>query len=839
MYVPHHSMHDIVSFHIATGAYPQLRRGPSLLAREEDVNESGPAGSKRGTLRRRRTPTQPTPSTPIQSNQKQRGCWKGPGPGGPWITYCLILTCLVPGVLLRSCGKYDFFSPFLLITPMLGIRSPEQQRAWREKMGLIGIIVLLMAGVGFLTFGFTITVCGKPPNMFHGGAIGNDYIGQGSVVIHGYDYNFTNFKHPAAGSTFNGSTNPLYTGGWNLGGNDASFLFQKTNENCYGYITKASGSSITGNGESLDWYFPCNIYSQYGNQGANITGYETSTNCHLTPKSRQLLNEVQVLGQVYYSWDDVKNPNRNLAVFESCVFYFVVVNEFYEYFYSSKVLDLGLLQWLSRAQVNYPRLFDDMKTANGTYNGKDLTMQFFRTRQQGLGNCLQDLVTIGFIDTNSIGCVASSVVLYLSLVFIVGVVAIRFFMAVMFQWFFSWKLGNFPRETYEQRMERLQAIEDWSNDIYRPAPSALRPNVNKNGLRPSGKEQKRKTFLPSYSRFTPTETLLKGARPATAYGMLDSSSANNWKRSTMYSSKTGKGDSNRKSRSTMSLPETRIFPENQCPFPLINVVPQPPPDFEPFNFPIIHTICLVTAYSESVEGLRTTLDSLATTDYPNSHKLILVIADGMVKGAGNDLTTPEICLSMMKEYIIPPNEVEPHSYVAIADGHKRHNMAKVYAGFYDYDDATVERSKQQRVPFVLVAKCGNPHEVDEAKPGNRGKRDSQIVLMAFLQKVMFDERMTTFEYEFFNSIWRVTGVSPDQYELALCVDADTKIFPDSLTRMVSCMVHDEEIMGLCGETKIANKAESFVTMMQGKFLPLFESSTSFHFQFLNITSRTI
>src|SRR5260370_40786246 len=89
--------------------------------------------------------------------------------------------------------------------------------------------------------------------------------------------------------------------------------------------------------------------------------------------------------------------------------------------------------------------------------------------------------------------------------------------------------------------------------------------------------------------------------------------------------------------------------------------------------------------------------------------------------------------------------------------------------------------------------------------------------MAFLQKVMFDERMTTFEYEFFNLMWRVTGVSPDRYELVLCVDADTKVFPDSLTRMASCMVHDEEIMGLCGETKIANKAESVVTLMQGEF----------------------
>jgi chitin synthase len=466
-----------------------------------------------------------------------------------------------------------------------------------------------------------------------------------------------------------------------------------------------------------------------------------------------------------------------------------------------------------------------MKQADGTYNGKDLSMVLLRTNQRNIAQCLQDVITVGFIDTETIGCVASKVVLYLSLVFIIGVVAIRFVMAVMFQWFFSWKLGNFPRETYAERMLRSAEIENWTNDIYRPAPSQYRPNVGKNGLKP-GKGQK-KTLLPKHSRFTPSENMLKAnaPRPITAYGGLDSSAA--YKRGTVYapSAKGGKGTppdtpSYRQSRSTMSFgdgPARGTFANNPCPFPLHNVVPQPAPDVEPFNFPLAHTICLVTAYSESVEGLRTTLDSLATTDYPNSHKIILVIADGMVKGAGNDLTTPEICLSMMKEFVVPPNEVEPHSYVAIADGHKRHNMAQVYAGFYAYDDATTERSKQQRVPIVLVAKCGNPLEVNDAKPGNRGKRDSQIVLMAFLQKVMFDERMTTFEYEFFNSIWRVTGVSPDRYELVLCVDADTKVFPDSVTRMVSCMVHDQEIMGLCGETKIANKAETFVTMMQGAF----------------------
>lgn len=187
------------------------------------------------------------------------------------------------------------------------------------------------------------------------------------------------------------------------------------------------------------------------------------------------------------------------------------------------------------------------------------------------------------------------------------------------------------------------------------------------------------------------------------------------------------------------------------------------------------------------------------------------------------MTTPEIVLSMMTDFVESPADVRANSYVAIADGHKRHNMAKVYAGFYSYDDGTVEPSKQQRVPMLLVAKVGNPLEANEAKPGNRGKRDSQVVLMSFLQKVMFDERMTKFEYEFFNAIWKCTGISADNYQVCLMVDADTKIFPDSLSRMVACMVNDVNIMGLCGETKIANKTDSWVTMIQGEFSHLLTS----------------
>ena len=184
-------------------------------------------------------------------------------------------------------------------------------------MGLLSIILVLMAGVGFLTFGFTQAVCGKPPNRFHGGNIET-----ASVVIHGYDYDFSRFVHPAGGP-FSGSSDPLITGGYNIAGNDVSFMFQRVGQNCLGIITKASNSTITASGSAPDWYFPCNVIPQHGG-GQNLTGYGSSEFCHISSKARSMLAALEPKGQVYYNWDDVTDPKRNLAVFESYVhcFYF-------------------------------------------------------------------------------------------------------------------------------------------------------------------------------------------------------------------------------------------------------------------------------------------------------------------------------------------------------------------------------------------------------------------------------------------------------------------------------------------------------------------------------------
>ncbi|ORX80828.1 hypothetical protein BCR32DRAFT_293627 [Anaeromyces robustus] len=219
----------------------------------------------------------------------------------------------------------------------------------------------------------------------------------------------------------------------------------------------------------------------------------------------------------------------------------------------------------------------------------------------------------------------------------------------------------------------------------------------------------------------------------------------------------------------------------------------------------LFTICLVTAYSEGEDGIRCTLNSLATTTYPDKKKLLFVIADGIIVGSGNDRSTPDICTSMIIE---DPKlgRPEPKSYFAIADGAKQHNMARAHAGYYIVDG--------HRVPIVVVVKCGTPAEAKGAKPGNRGKRDSQLLLMNFLSRVTFDDRMTPLDYDLFKRIQHICGVTPDKFEIVLMVDADTKVLPTSLSYMIAAMVNDPMIMGLCGETRIANKTTSWVTWIQ-------------------------
>ncbi|KAG0248917.1 hypothetical protein BG011_009744, partial [Mortierella polycephala] len=220
----------------------------------------------------------------------------------------------------------------------------------------------------------------------------------------------------------------------------------------------------------------------------------------------------------------------------------------------------------------------------------------------------------------------------------------------------------------------------------------------------------------------------------------------------------------------------------------------------------LYTVMLVTCYSEGESSLRTTIESLAATDYPDNKKLLFIICDGIITGSGNDRSTPEICSSLMELDPVFDSDPTPQSYIAVAAGSKQHNRAKVYAGYF--------RWKHRRVPTVLIVKCGNEEEHEKPKAGNRGKRDSQLILMNFFSRVTYNDRMTPLDYELFRKIQHLMQATPDKFEIVLMVDADTRVYPSSLRLLLNCVNNDPLIMGLCGETKIANKRQSWVTAIQ-------------------------
>ncbi|ORX43542.1 hypothetical protein DM01DRAFT_240945, partial [Hesseltinella vesiculosa] len=213
-------------------------------------------------------------------------------------------------------------------------------------------------------------------------------------------------------------------------------------------------------------------------------------------------------------------------------------------------------------------------------------------------------------------------------------------------------------------------------------------------------------------------------------------------------------------------------------------------------------VCQVPCYTEGEDSLRKTIESLAVMKYDDQRKLLFLVADGMIIGSGNDRSTPRIVLDILGFNL--ENDPEPKDYVSLGEGWRQHNRAKVYSGLYECHGHVV--------PYLVVVKVGTSDE--RQKSGNRGKRDSQMILMQFFNKVHYNSPMTPLELEMHHQLKNVIGVMPAYYEFVLMVDADTEVAPDSLNQMVSSFSRDNKLVGLCGETLLSNEKDSWVTMIQ-------------------------
>ncbi|KAI1265791.1 glycosyltransferase family 2 protein [Xylariaceae sp. FL1019] len=215
-------------------------------------------------------------------------------------------------------------------------------------------------------------------------------------------------------------------------------------------------------------------------------------------------------------------------------------------------------------------------------------------------------------------------------------------------------------------------------------------------------------------------------------------------------------------------------------------------------------ICQVPAYTEGEDSLRNALDSLTALQYDNKRKLICVICDGVIVGAGNDRPTPKIVLDILG--VDPKVDPPALPFKSVGTGSEQLNYGKVYSGLYEYEGNVV--------PYIVVVKFGKESEQTKTKPGNRGKRDSQILLMSFLNRVHHRAPMNPLELEMFHQINNIIGVDPELYEYLLMVDADTSVREDALNRLVAACANNSKIAGICGETALQNEERTWWSMIQ-------------------------
>jgi chitin synthase len=176
------------------------------------------------------------------------------------------------------------------------------------------------------------------------------------------------------------------------------------------------------------------------------------------------------------------------------------------------ILNLRLLQSLPPTYFKVPTggLVDQILKNETGFGGSDMTylIQSHQTisTERGISwqeeaECLTQTIRVGQIDTMTVGCMFSEIVLYISLVIILAIILIKFAMAVLFGWFLSWRLGSFKEgSSYAARMRRDEQIEDWSRNINDNGPVTAIPRSPTKTSPP-----KRRTIFPTTSRFTPLE----------------------------------------------------------------------------------------------------------------------------------------------------------------------------------------------------------------------------------------------------------------------------------------------------------------------------------------------
>ncbi|KNE54726.1 hypothetical protein AMAG_00686 [Allomyces macrogynus ATCC 38327] len=239
---------------------------------------------------------------------------------------------------------------------------------------------------------------------------------------------------------------------------------------------------------------------------------------------------------------------------------------------------------------------------------------------------------------------------------------------------------------------------------------------------------------------------------------------------------------------------------------------------------------LVPLFAEPVTVIQRTLSSIVQSEA--RHKALLVICDGNVQPVGEIKDTYRAVLDHLR-YRPPPRLAlaaaasgaplalghvvgasVTFQYMSTGEGAKQWNVARLFSGYCtDETGATV--------PYVVLVKIGHPAEraAGTPLPGNRGKRDSLLMALRFLQfaatrpahcDVTAAATMAEFDgtdgrappatslAQAIYLAFSATGLDPRQIEFLCSVDGDTTVQRTAPRILAEYLTRNRDVAAACG-----------------------------------------
>ena len=325
----------------------------SLLRRISTRFFGGPGGSndEEGGLQRKRTMIRPerarrprhdllTEGGMTEILNAKEAAKRTAKPGREWTAWLMFascVTCYAPNFLLKCCG----------------MKNPKVRTAWREKMGLISVILFTCLFLIFVTFGVQSLAC---RSRIIDDKFNTKWFNASTVMIRGDVYDIKKFKHPGQ------LTNIKL-----VAGRDISWLFPVDPATLPGGV-----SACLTVPDATTFRAPCTV-----DNVNDIRGY-----CHSPEEFTAMRDKIRKVGTIRFGWPQVRKGNKYIV-------------------YNGEVLNLDRYFKEGTNFLGGPE-FDQLLIDN---LGKDTTHIFARTTvMKKKMDCLVENFKVGVLETERMEC---------------------------------------------------------------------------------------------------------------------------------------------------------------------------------------------------------------------------------------------------------------------------------------------------------------------------------------------------------------------------------------------------------------------------------------------------